>query len=65
MATTGAKKLMKMPKPPKKTASVAAKTAYLERLAKAKKENALRKAYNKKLSELDRKIVKACQGFNK
>lgn len=62
---SGAKKLMKMPKQPKKGASVSAKISYLERLAKVKKENALRKAYNKKLTELDRKISKAVAGFNK
>ena len=62
---TGAKKLMKMPKQPKKGASAAVKVAYLDRLAKAKKENALRKAYNRKLVELDRKIAKAVAGFNK
>ena len=62
---SGAKKLMKMPKQPKKGASVAAKTHYLERLAAVRKENGLRKAYNKKLQELDRKIAKAVAGFNK
>lgn len=62
---SGAKKLMKMPKLPKKGASAQVKTAYLERLAKIKKENSLRKAYNKKLLELDRKIAKAVAGFNK
>ena len=59
------KKLLKLPKQPKKGASVQVKTAYLERLAKAKKENSLRKAYNHKLMELDRKIAKAVAGFSK
>lgn len=62
---TGAKKLMAMPKRPRKGASLQAKVNYLERLAKVKKENALRKAYNKKLTELDRKIEKAVAGFGK
>ncbi|MBO5369003.1 hypothetical protein J6A32_10340 [Methanocorpusculum sp.] len=62
---TGAKKLMKMPRQPKKGASLQAKVSYLDRLAKVKKENALRKAYNKKLMDLDRKIAKAVAGFSK
>lgn len=62
---TGAKKLMKMPKQPKKGASLQAKVNYLNRLATVKKENALRKAYNRKLVELDRKIAKAVAGFSK
>lgn len=62
---TGAKKLMKMPKPPKKGASLQSKVNYLDRLAKVKKENSLRKAYNKKLIEMDRKIAKAVAGFGK
>lgn len=62
---TATKKLIRLPKQPKKGASVQAKVNYLERLARVKKENALRKAYNKKLGELDRKIAKAVAGFSK
>lgn len=58
-------KMIKMPKQPKKTASVAVKERYLDRLAKVRKENKVRQAYNKKLVELDKKIVKAVAGFGK
>lgn len=61
----GAMKMKKMPKMPKKGASLKVKTAYLERLAAVKKENKVRQAYNKKLQELDKKIVKAVAGFGK
>ena len=61
----GTLKMIKMPKQPKKNASVAAKERYLDRLGKVRKENNIRKAYNKKLIELDRKIAKAVAGFSK
>ena len=61
----GILKMVKMPKQPKKAASVSAKERYLDRLAKVRKENQIRKAYNHKLVELDRKIAKAVAGFSK
>lgn len=61
----GILKMAKMPKQPKKGASVAVKQRYLERLAKVRKENKIRQAYNRKLVELDRKIAKAVAGFSK
>ena len=61
----GMLKMIKAPKQPKHGASVAVKERYLDRLAKIRKENKVRQAYNKKLIELDKKIVKAVAGFSK
>ena len=61
----GMLKMIKLPKQPKKNASVTVKERYLDRLAKIRKENKVRQAYNKKLVELDKKIVKAVAGFGK
>lgn len=58
-------KMLKMPKAPKSTASVAVKEAYLKRLAEVKKENARREAENKKSVQLSQRIAKARADFRK
>lgn len=58
-------KMLKMPKAPKASASVAVKERYLARLAEIKKENAKRAALNKKSEDLDKKIAGARQAFRK
>lgn len=58
-------KMLKMPKAPKASASVAIKEAYLKRLAEVKKENARREAENKKSSLLSQRIAKARSDFRK
>lgn len=58
-------KMLKAPKRPKASASVATKEAYLKRLAEVQRENARRRAENAKSKMLDQKISKAISGFNK
>lgn len=55
-------KLKKLPKRPKSSASVAAKEAYLKKVAEVKKENAKIIADKKKSKELDKKIDTAIKG---
>ena len=57
--------LKKMPKAPKKSASIEAKEAYLKRLAEVKAENRKREARIKKNELLNKKIAKAISGFKK
>lgn len=49
-------KMIKLPKSPKASASVATKERWLSRVAEIKKENAKREALNKKSDELSKKI---------
>lgn len=56
-------KMLKRPKAPKASASIATKENYLKKLAAVKKENARRAALNRKSAELSKKIAKATQGF--
>lgn len=58
-------KMLKAPKKPKASASVAVKENYLRRLAEVTKENNRRKAENQKSKMLDAKISKAIRGFCK
>lgn len=58
-------KMLKAPKRPKASASVATKEAYLKRLAEVQRENARRRAENAKSKMLDQKISKAISGFKK
>lgn len=58
-------KMLKSPKAPKATASIAVKEAYLKRLAEIKKENARREAANKKSDQLSQRIAKARADFRK
>lgn len=51
-------KMKKMPKAPKKTASIATKEAYIKRVNEIKRENAKRAALNKKSLALSAKIAK-------
>lgn len=51
-------KMKKMPKAPKKSASIAVKENYLKRVAEVKRENAKRASLNKKSAALDAKIAK-------
>lgn len=55
-------KMLKTPKRPKAGASVAAKESFLKKLNDVRKENARRKAENKKSVELDKKISAAIRG---
>ena len=55
-------KMLKTPKKPKASASVAVKESFLKRLNEVRKENARRKAENKKSIELDKKISAAIRG---
>lgn len=50
-------KMLKLPKRPKANASVAVKENWLKRAAEVKKENACRRAQNKKSDELSKKIT--------
>lgn len=50
-------KMIKYPKAPKVSASVEVKERYLERVKEIDKENAKRKAINKKSEELSKKIA--------
>lgn len=50
-------KMLKMPKKPKLSASVATKERWLQRAAEVKKENARRASENKKSMELSKKIA--------
>lgn len=50
-------KMLKAPKKPKASASVATKENWLRRAAEVKKENARRAAENKKSEELSKKIA--------
>lgn len=50
-------KMLKAPKKPKASASVAVKENWLRRAAEVKKENARRAAENKKSAELSKKIA--------
>ena len=56
-------KMLKRPKAPKASASVAVKEKYLKKLADVKAENNRRAAINRKSDELSQKIAKAIQGF--
>ena len=58
-------KMLKLPKAPKASASVAVKERYLQRVAELKKVNAQRAALNRKSEELDKKIAAARQAFRK
>lgn len=55
-------KMIKYPKAPKNSASVATKERYLERCREIDKENAKRKAENKKSDELSKKIAAIRRG---
>ena len=50
-------KMLKAPKKPKKSASIATKENWIKRFADVKKENARRVALNKKSDELSKKIA--------
>ena len=50
-------KMLKAPKKPKRSASIATKENWLKRFADVKKENARRVALNKKSDELSKKIA--------
>lgn len=50
-------KMLRLPKKPKATASVAVKENWLKRAADVKKQNEARKRENKKSEELTKKIV--------
>mgnify|MGYP003299638004 CR=1 FL=1 len=58
-------KMLKCPKAPKASASVAVKEAYLKRLAEVKKQNQYRASLNKKSEELSKKIASARASFHK
>ena len=58
-------KLLKLPRVPKASASVAAKERWFARYAEIKKENSRREALNRKSEELSKKIAKAVSGFKK
>lgn len=58
-------KMLKLPKAPKASASVATKERYLQRVAELKKVNAQRAALNRKSEELDKRIAAARQAFRK
>lgn len=58
-------KMLKAPKRPKASASVATKENFLRKLTEVQKENARRKAENQKSKMLDAKISKAINGFGK
>lgn len=58
-------KMMKMPKAPKSSASVATKERYLKRLAEVKAINKTRAALNRKSEELSKKIAAARAAFRK
>lgn len=58
-------KMLKLPKAPKASASVATKERYLQRVQELKKINAQRAALNRKSEELDKKIAAARQSFRK
>lgn len=58
-------KMKKLPKAPKKTASVEAKERYLQRVKEIQKENAQRAALNRKSEELSKKIAKVVSCFKK
>lgn len=50
-------KMLKAPKKPKRSASIATKENWLKKVAEMKKENARRVALNKKSEELSKKIA--------
>lgn len=56
-------KMLKRPKAPKASASIAVKENYLKKLAAVKKENSRRASINRKSEELSKKIAKAAQSF--
>ena len=56
-------KLLKAPKKPKTTASVAVKERFLQRVKEIQKENAKRLADAKKSKELDKRISSAISGL--
>jgi hypothetical protein len=56
-------KMLKRPKAPKASASIAVKENYLKKLAAVKKENSRRASINRKSEELSKKIAKAVQSF--
>lgn len=55
-------KLKKLPKKPKSSASIAAKEAFLKKVAEVKKENAKILSDRKKSKELDKRIDVAVKG---
>lgn len=55
-------KLKKFPRKPKASASIAAKEAFLKKVAEVKKENAKIMADKKKSKDLDKKIDAAIKG---
>ena len=55
-------KLKKFPRKPKASASIAAKEAFLKKVAEIKKENAKIMADKKKSKDLDKKIDSAIKG---
>ena len=55
-------KLKKFPRKPKASASIAAKEAFLKKVAEIKKENAKIIADKKKSKDLDKKIDAAIKG---
>lgn len=57
--------MKKLPKAPKKSASIQTKENYLKRVQEVKRENARREAINKKSAALNAKISKAISGFRK
>lgn len=58
-------KMLKLPKAPKASASIATKEAWLKRVAELKKANAHRAALNKKSELLDKQIAAARSAFRK
>lgn len=49
--------MVKLPKAPKKTASISTKENYLKRVAEVQKENKKREAINRKSEALDKRIA--------
>lgn len=58
-------KMKKLPKAPKKSASIQTKENYLKRVQEVKRENARREALNKRSATLNAKISKAISSFRK
>lgn len=58
-------KMIKLPKAPKSTASVATKEAWLKRVQEIKKENQKRAALNKKSEDLTKKIQQVRSSWRK
>lgn len=58
-------KMKKLPKAPKKSASVEVKQSYLKKVAGIKAENRKRESINRQSEALDKKITAARANFNK